>query len=67
MAVRATASTPKLDLLFRKDASPAERALADIIKTLAWYAKHPLSPPRNSHDLRILLHVSIALASAGKL
>ena len=53
--------------LFRPEATNQDRTLADVISTLAWYAKHCPCPPRNSHDLRILLRVSIVLAREGKL
>lgn len=56
-----------LEALFRPRAPQRERILADVIQTLAWYAKNCPCPPRNSHDLRILLRVAIVLARAGKL
>ena len=72
MAVSVSAQRPfcnqkNLDLLFRPGATRRERVLADVIRTLAWYAKHCPCPPRNSHDLKILLEVSIVLARAGEL
>lgn len=57
----------RLCQLFRPQATRQERILADVIKTLAWYAKHCPCPPRNSHDLKILLRVSIVLARTGNL
>jgi hypothetical protein len=57
----------QISRLFRPEASHQEHTLADVISTLAKYAKHCLSPPRNKHDLKILLRVSIVLARAGKL
>jgi hypothetical protein len=57
----------QISRLFRPDASHREHTLADVISTLAWYAKHGPCPPRSSHDLGILLRVSIVLAQAGKL
>jgi hypothetical protein len=59
--------TDQISRLFRPEASHQEHILADIISTLAWYAKHCPCPPRNSHDLKILLRVSVVLARAGKL
>jgi len=56
-----------LGQLFGPRATRRERVLADVIETLAWYARHYPCPPRNSHDLKILLRVSIVLARAGKL
>jgi hypothetical protein len=56
-----------LEALFRPRAPRRERILADVIQTLAWYAKHCPCPPRNSHDLKILLRVSVVLARVGRL
>lgn len=57
----------QISRLFRPEASHQEQILADVISTLAWYAKHYPCPPRNSHDLKLLLGVSIVLVRAGKL
>ena len=54
--------------LFRPKASRNERHLANVITTLAWYAKHSTLPvDNNGDDLEILLAVSTVLHRAGKL
>jgi hypothetical protein len=57
----------QISWLFRPEASHQEHILADVISTLARYAKDSTLLVDNNDDLEILLAVSTVLHRAGKL